>query len=173
MKHSHAERYTFRKVNTAEVPERFRTKEGRQGYGKFISEALGRRPDSMNLLERHPFDVEILRVPPQSFPYRYHLHSAQWEFYHVISGSGTIRHAGGRTPITTGDAFIFKPNEPHQLLNETDDDLVVMVVADNPIADAAYYPDEKMWLVFSPERRYLALHPEREKNSDESRLDQD
>lgn len=156
--------YEFKKVNVADVNEVFRTKEGRVGYGRFISEALGRDPNSMNLMERHPFDVEILRVPPHSFPYRYHSHSAQWEYYQVISGTGVIRHAAGRTPIEVGDAFLFKPNEAHQLLNESDADLVVMVIADNPVSDFAYYPDEKMWLVVSPERRYLALHPEREKH---------
>src|SRR5207253_9499298 len=31
------------------------------GAGKEISEALGRKPESTDLNERHPFDVEILR----------------------------------------------------------------------------------------------------------------
>jgi len=165
MNEQNSETFEFRKVNVADVPERFRTKEGRQGYGKFISEALGREPTSMNIMERHPFDVEILRVPPHSLPYRYHSHSAQFEYYQVISGTGIIRHPGGRTPIAAGDAFMFKPNEAHQLLNESDDDLVILIVADNPLSDFAYYPDEKMWLVVSPERRYLVLHPERETNT--------
>jgi len=46
----------------------------------------------------------------------YHSHSAQWEFYHVISGSGFVRHKEGTDPIEAGDAFIFKPGEPHQTL---------------------------------------------------------
>jgi uncharacterized cupin superfamily protein len=158
-----SEAYEFRKVNAGEIAEVFTTKEGRQGYARRISQALGRQPQSMNLLERHPFDVEILRVPPHSFPYRYHSHSSQWEYYQVVSGAGIIRHAGGNTVIAAGDAFIFKPAEPHQLRNDSDDDLVVLIVADNPIGDYAHYPDEKMWLVGSPERHYLVLHPEREK----------
>ena len=56
------------------------------GYGKEISEALGRKPGSTDLNERHPFDVEICRISPGKTPYLYHSHSAQWEFYHVISG---------------------------------------------------------------------------------------
>lgn len=158
-------RYEFNKVNVDDIAELFKTKEGRQGYGRFISEALGRQPASMNVLERHPFDVEILRVPPHGVPYRYHSHSAQWEYYQVISGNGVVRHAAGRTEIAQGDAFIFKPGEPHQLLNESDADLTLLVVADNPVGDFAYYPDEQMWLVFCPDRRYLALHPEREKDA--------
>ena len=86
------------------------------GAGKEVSEALGRKPQSTDLNERHPFDVEIVRIAPGKTPYPYHLHSAQWEFYHVISGTGIVRHKDGKTPIEPGDAFLFKPNEPHQLI---------------------------------------------------------
>ena len=123
------------------------------GTGKGISEALGRKPHSTDLMERHPFDVEIIRVAPGKTPYPYHLHSAQWEFYHVISGLGVVRHADGTTSIGPGDAFIFKPNEPHQLINDGTEDLIVYVVADNPIGESVYYPDSKKWGVRSPERR--------------------
>src|SRR5271168_1406658 len=83
------------------------------GAGKEVSEALGRKPDSTDLKERHPFDVEISRIPPGKSACPYHSHSAQWEFYHVISGTGRVRHAGGMSAIEAGDAFVFKPDEPH------------------------------------------------------------
>ena len=56
-------------------------------------------------------------------------------------------------PIGPGDAFLFKPNEPHQLINDGTQDLVLYVVADNPIGESVYYPDSKKWGVRSPERR--------------------
>lgn len=152
----------LRKVNVADVPERRYAKEGRLGFGRPISEALGRQPESTDLLERHPFDVEVLRVPAHATPFRYHSHSAQWEYYQVLSGAGVIRHASGRTGIAVGDAFLFKPGEPHQLINDGDDELVVLLVADNPLGESYHYPDEAMWIVNSPERRYVVLHPERE-----------
>lgn len=130
-----------------------------KGAGIEISEALGRKPRSTDIMERHPFDVEILRIAPGQTPYPYHLHSAQWEFYHVIDGSGTVRHAGGTTPIEAGDAFIFRPNEPHQLINDGSQDLVMYVVADNPMGESYYYPDSKKWGVGSPERRNLRSEP--------------
>jgi uncharacterized cupin superfamily protein len=129
------------------------------GAGKSVSEALGRKPRSMDLNERHPFDVEILRIPPGKMPYPYHLHSAQWEFYHVIAGKGLARHAEGTTPIEAGDAFLFKPNEPHQLINNSGEDLVLYVIADNPIGESGYYPDSQKWFVRSPERRVLRSEP--------------
>ena len=122
------------------------------GSGREISEALGRDPKSMNLMERHPFDVEILRVPPGKIPYPYHSHSAQWEFYHVISGKGLVRHKDGQSSIKAGDAFICKPGEAHQITNDGTEDLVVYVVADNPVGESCYFPDSKKWMVRSPER---------------------
>jgi uncharacterized cupin superfamily protein len=103
-----------------------------------------------------------LRVPPHSVPYRYHSHSNQFEYYQVIAGEGVVRHDGGETPVTIGDAFLFKPGEAHQVRNDTDADLELLVVADNPLSESCYYPDEKMWLVFSPEPHYAVLHPQRE-----------
>ena len=125
------------------------------GAGKELSEALGRNPAATDLLARHPFDVEICRIPPGKTPYPYHSHSAQWEFYHVISGSGKVRHQEGTTDIEPGDAFVFHPGEPHQLINDGAEDLVVYVVADNPIGESCYFPDSKKWTVRSPERRVI------------------
>src|SRR5436305_4404427 len=126
---------SMRKVNTKDVVEfTWSSPKGKfVGAGKEISEELGRKPKSTDLNERHPFDVEILRVPPGKTPYPYHSHSAQWEFYHVISGKGLVRQKDGTTPIDPGDAFIFKPGEPHQISNPSKDDLIIYVVADNSL----------------------------------------
>src|SRR5215831_10866410 len=145
------------KVNTAKMVEvTWSSPKGKfAGAGKEISEELGRKPASTDLKERHPFDVEIARIPPGKSPYPYHSHSAQWEFYHVISGSGQVRHQDGNMPIEPGDAFIFPPGEPHQLFNNGSDDLVLYVVADNPVGESCHYPDSQKWLVRSPESRLI------------------
>jgi uncharacterized cupin superfamily protein len=147
----------MRKINTNILPEdSWSSPKGKfVGAGKQVSEALGRDPFSTDLTIRHPFDVEICRIPPGKVPYPYHSHSAQWEFYHVISGTGKVRHQDGTTDIEPGDAFLFQPSEPHQLINDGVQDLVVYVVADNPIGESAYYPDSKKWLVRSPERQLI------------------
>jgi len=151
----------MRKVNTRDVPEETWTSpKGKfSSSGRGISEALGRKPASTDLKERHPFDIEICRIPPGKPAYPYHLHSAQWEFYHVISGSGVVRHADGTTPIEPGDAFIFEPEQAHQIINDGVEDLILYVVADNPIGESWYYPDSKKWGVRSPERRLMRSEP--------------
>lgn len=121
--------------------------------------ALGRKPLSTDLNERHPFDVELMRIPAGKSPCPFHTHSAQWEFFHVVSGSGLIRDASGETPIEAGDAFICRPDEPHQLINNGSTDLIVYVIADNPVGESCYYPDSQKWLVRSPQRTILRSPP--------------
>jgi uncharacterized cupin superfamily protein len=147
----------MRKINTNQMDEEvWSSPKGKfVAAGKEVSEALGRKPFSTDLKERHPFDVELCRIPAGKSNYPFHSHSAQWEFYHVISGRGTVRHKDGTTPIEPGDAFIFPPDEPHQLTSDSTEDLVVYVVADNPMGESAHYPDSNKWLVRSPERRLI------------------
>jgi uncharacterized cupin superfamily protein len=147
----------MQKINTTKMEEvTWLSPKGKfAGAGKQISEGLGRQPKSTDLNERHPFDVEICRITPGKTPYPYHSHSAQWEFYHVISGRGVVRHKDGATPIEAGDAFIFKPGEPHQITNDGTQDLVVYVVADNPIGESCHYPDSNKWSVRIPEWRLV------------------
>lgn len=147
----------MRKVNTNELePLKWSSPKGTfAGEGVQVSEGLGRKRDSTDLLERHPFDVEILRIPPGKAPYPYHSHSAQWEFYHVISGSGSVRHKDGVTPVVAGDACIFPPGEPHQFVSGGSESLVMYVVADNPIGESWHYPDSGKWAVQLPERRNM------------------
>lgn len=147
----------MKKVNTNAMPDdAWSSPKGKfAGISKEVSVALGRQPLSTDLHQRHPFDVEILRLQPGMTPYPYHSHAAQWEFYHVISGTGIVRHQEGTTPIEAGDAFLFKPGEPHQITNNGSADLIIYVVADNPFGESVHYPDSQKWMVRSPERRLM------------------
>jgi uncharacterized cupin superfamily protein len=144
----------MRKVNVRDIEElKWDSPKGRyKGAGKQVSEALGRDPTSNDITKRHPFDVEIMRLEPGQTPYIYHMHSAQWEFYYVQSGRGTVRDEHGKTGIEAGDAFLFPPGEAHQLTNDGSEDLVIFVVADNPFGEFSYHPDSKKWSVSLPKR---------------------
>ncbi len=147
----------MKKVNVKDVPEMSWTSPKGKfgGFGRQVSEALGREAGSTDLIKRHPFDVELARLVPGQTPFPYHSHSAQWEFYHVVSGTGTVRHNEGMTPIEPGDAFIFKPGEAHVLINDGAEDLVFYCVADNPIGESCHYPDSGKHVVYSPERKMI------------------
>ena len=139
----------MRKVNINEIKEEpWQSPGGKYAVSfKGISEALGREPASLDLSKRHPFDLEWSRVPPGKSNFPYHSHSAQWEFYLIVSGEGRVRDTDGTTEVVAGDAFIFGPDQPHQLINSGKEDLVYYVIADNPIGESGYYPDSGKWKV--------------------------
>lgn len=133
---------------------------GRYARGnKDISVALGRKPDSSDLRERLPFDVQICRIPPGKRRCPYHVHTSQFEYFQVLSGNGTVRHKDGETKVGPGDAFQFAPGEPHQLGNDELEDFVVLIVADNPLSEACYYPDSDKWLIEAPDGPILKSPP--------------
>ena len=41
------------------------------------------------------------------------------------------------------------------MINNGTEDLVIYVIADNPIGESCHYPDSNKWLVRSPERRLI------------------
>ena len=147
----------MKKVNSNELKEySWTSPKGKfAGAGKELSEALGWDAQGADARARHPFAVEILRVAPGQTPYPYHSHAAQWEFYHVISGRGVVRDDAGRMAIEAGDAFIYGPGEPHQLINDSSEDLILYVVADNPFGESNYFPDSQKWIVRSPKSRAI------------------
>ena len=139
----------MQKVNISEIKEEaWQSPGGKYAVSfKGISEALGREPPSLDLSKRHPFDLEWNRVPPGKSNFPYHAHSAQWELYLIVSGEGKVRDKDGTTEVVAGDAFIFGPDQPHQLINSGKEDLVYYVIADNPIGESSYYPDSDKWKV--------------------------
>src|SRR5260370_12833349 len=84
----------MRKINLNDIEEEAWQSPGGKYAANFkgISEALGRDPNSLDLAKRHPFDLELTRVPPGKRNFPYHAHSAQWELYLVIVGKGSLRH---------------------------------------------------------------------------------
>jgi len=154
----------MRKVNINEIKEDpWQSPKGKYAVAfKGISEALGREPQSLDLAKRWPFDFEWSRVPPGKPNFPFHAHSAQWEMYLIVSGKGMVRHKDGSTEVVEGDVFIFGPDEPHQITNSGEEDLIYYVIADNPIGESAYYPDSKKWKVnkTSPADRVVIKGPE-------------
>lgn len=92
-----------------------------------------------------PFEVELVRLPPRAVNWPFHSHTAQWEFYLIVSGRGQVRTPSGLSEVREGDCVAHPPGEPHQLTNTGATDLLYYVVADNPASDACHYPDSGKW----------------------------
>ncbi len=125
------------------------------GFGRGITDALGLDSDSMDTTKRPPFDLELARLAPGQVQCPYHWHSAQWEFYIVVSGCASVRHKDGVTEVGAGCAFVFPPFEAHSISNTGTTDLIYYIVADNPMNETCYYPDSNKWSLPNGERRIM------------------
>jgi uncharacterized cupin superfamily protein len=139
----------MRKVNLRDIKERVRqSPNGKFGRkAKDISVALGRDPESLDLMKRHPFDFALVSIPKCKSLCPYHSHSSESELYLVVSGRGKVRDKDGSMDVGPGDAFFFGPGEAHQLTNAGEEDFAYYVVADNPLGDSCFYPDSGKFAV--------------------------
>ena len=99
-----------------------------------------RRPSAASDARPHPPDQ---RSEDRLVPF--HSHSAQWELFVIISGTGTVRANQSRFKVKAGDVIMHPPGEAHQIINTGRRDLVFYLIADNPPVDGCHYPDSKKW----------------------------
>ena len=92
-----------------------------------------------------PFEYAVLRIKPGTANFPFHSHAAEWEFYHIVSGTGVMRAGKNKFKVRAGDCLMCPPGEPHQLINTGRVDLVYNVVANNSPADIWHYPDSDKW----------------------------
>lgn len=135
------------KINFRDVLEdELRSPAGKyHSFCRNLSLALGGVRNAGTWGGGHPFDLQIRRIPAGASVCPFHSHLAQWEFFVVRSGTGTVRVGDARHPIRPGDVFIHPPGEAHQLTNSGTTDLEVLIVTDNPVLDACFYPDSNKW----------------------------
>lgn len=121
-----------------------------------LSQAAGSPKDTGTWGGGHPFDLEIHWLPPGKINFPLHEHSAQWEAYYILTGSGQMRTVKGKENIQAGDYLVFPPGEAHQLINNSQEDMTFMVIADQPQADAIHYPESGKWLL-KPQKKCFEM----------------
>lgn len=85
----------------------------------------------------------VIRLRPGKRAWPYHAHHAIEEMFYILSGTGTLRHAGEEFPIRAGD-FICSPadpEQPHQIVNTSDDELTYLALGNEAKTDVMLYPD--------------------------------
>ena len=85
----------------------------------------------------------VIRLRPGKRAWPYHAHHVIEEMFYVISGSGTLRHAEEEFPIEAGD-FICAPadpEQPHQIINTSDQELTYIALSNQMTTDVMLYPD--------------------------------
>jgi uncharacterized cupin superfamily protein len=128
-----------------------------ESYCKDVSLALGGVRDTGAWGGGHPFDLQQRRVPPGASVCPLHMHTAQWELFIVICGTGTVRIGDGtKTVVGVGDAFVQPPGTAHQITNTGREDLVFQVIADNLPVDSTFYPESNKWQI-KPQRKLFRM----------------
>ena len=97
----------------------------------------------------------VIRLKPGKRAWPYHSHYVIEEFFHVIEGEGTLRHADEEYPIRAGD-FICSPadpEQPHQIINTSDRDLTYLALSTQERADVFLYPDSGKYGAWSGKSR--------------------
>lgn len=85
----------------------------------------------------------VVRLQPGMRAWPYHSHYVMEEFFYVLEGEGTLRHADKEYPIRAGD-FICSPaapDEPHQIINTSDKSLSYIALSTQDQTDIFLYPD--------------------------------
>ena len=95
--------------------------------------------------DRPPFEIELVRLPPRAKNFPFHTHTTEWEFYLIVSGSGTMRVNQKKVKLVPGDCVMCPPGDPHQIINTSKRDLFYYVIANNSPTDVWHYPDSNKW----------------------------
>ena len=91
----------------------------------------GDQHDGWHLVKSDALSVIQERVPPGGREVR-HLHVRSEQFFFVLSGRATLEVAGELFQLDPNQGIHVPANTPHQLSNETDQDLHFLVTSTPP-----------------------------------------
>lgn len=92
------------------------------------------------------FGVNLTTLAPGAVSALRHAHSRQDEFIYVLKGRPTLHTNAGKTALEPGMCAGFKAatGDAHQLVNETDEEVVYLEVGDRTPGDEGSYPDDDL-----------------------------
>lgn len=82
-----------------------------------------------------------LQPGEKTFPYHYEYGAEEWLF--VVAGRPTLRVPDGEHELRPGDVVVFPegPEGAHQVRNDGDEPVRVLIASTKQLPDAAVYPD--------------------------------
>ena len=137
----------MKKINLDEIPwvERKSPKGQFHKFRRDVALAFRNPKTGPKLRAKPPFEVELVRMPPGAKNFPCHSHTAEWEFYLIISGTGKMRAGRKTVDLKPGDCVLNPPGEAHQMTNTGKKDLLYYVVANDSALDVWHYPDSNKW----------------------------
>ena len=143
-------------ITAADAPPRaFRT-----NYPEpFASRMAGRDKRPLgDLFGLANFGVNLTRLAPGGSSALRHAHTKQDEFVYILEGRPTLVTNARRTALKAGMCAGFKAGtgDAHNLVNDTEDDVVYLEIGDRTAGDAVDYPDDDLAVVTIDGRRRMA-----------------
>jgi uncharacterized cupin superfamily protein len=95
------------------------------------------------------FGVNHTRLAPHAVSALRHAHSLQDEFIYILQGRPVLLTDEGRTQLEPGMCAGFQAGtgNAHQLVNDTDEEVVYLEVGDRTPGDQGTYPDDDLQAV--------------------------
>lgn len=84
--------------------------------------------DGWHLLHRNDLSVIQERVPPGRSEVR-HYHNLSRQFFYILEGTGTMTIGEETVSLHKGEGIEIPPQVPHQFRNESEEDVVFLVVS--------------------------------------------
>ncbi len=95
----------------------------------------------------------ICKIPAKKRSCPLHTHFVNEEMFYIIKGKGTLRIGDTFSPITEGDFIAHPashdPNNAHQIINDSDEELIMLCVSTMEEPDIVLYPDSGKFGVFA------------------------
>lgn len=90
--------------------------------------------DGWHLLMDASLSVIQERVPPSAAEVP-HLHVKARQFFYVLSGTATMEFEGGKVEFGPNQGLHVPPNTQHRFVNESEDEVVFLVISSPATAD--------------------------------------
>jgi mannose-6-phosphate isomerase-like protein (cupin superfamily) len=84
--------------------------------------------DGWHLVKREDLSVIHERMPSRTAEVR-HYHERARQFFFVLSGTATLEVNGAREILRSGEGMEVPQGVPHQMLNESNDDVEFLVIS--------------------------------------------
>ena len=106
------------------------------------------------------FGVNLTRLAPRSGSSLRHSHSRQDEFIYIVQGHPTLNTDEGRMRLAPGMCAGFRAHtgNAHNLVNETEEDVLYLEIGDRTAGDEVAYADDDLKLVSVGDGRRQFVH---------------
>ena len=105
------------------------------------------------------FGVNLTRIAPGGESALMHAHSRQDELIYVVDGHPTLVAESGEAVLSPGMCAGYPAQgEAHQVVNRSEEDVVILEIGDRTKADEVRYPRDDLRAVLDAEGRWAFVH---------------